>query len=145
MTNPTPEQLEAAIAAYRNPGRMMPNTSEASQLVRMEAALEAAAGVTPQEPVGTDQRGLIHGAIWGHRMIDPGGVACSNDAHALADKVTSALAAPVQVDEAKLAEIVEDSRDRSRKERDIAKESLGQFTARLLVERRDEWLRGGGR
>lgn len=53
-------------------------------------------------------------------------------------------AAPEHVDEAKLAEAIEWARDRSRNERDIAKESLGQLTARLLLERRAEWLRGGG-
>lgn len=65
--------------------------------------------------------------------------------YSLDNAVADALAAPVEVDEAKLAEVIEYARDRSRKERDIAKESLGQFTARLLVERRPEWLRGEGR
>ena len=40
----------------------------------------------------------------------------------------------VSLDPEKVAELIEQLRDRSRKERDVAKESLGQFIARALCE-----------
>ena len=40
----------------------------------------------------------------------------------------------VSLDPEKVAELIEQVRDRSRKERDVAKESLGQFIARALCE-----------
>ena len=41
---------------------------------------------------------------------------------------------PLAIDPEKVAELIEQLRDRSRKERDVAKESLGQFIARALCE-----------
>ena len=40
----------------------------------------------------------------------------------------------VSLDPEKVAELIEQLRDRSRKERDVAKESLGHFIARALCE-----------
>lgn len=36
------EAVEAAAKAYKNPGRMIPNTSDGAMMVRLEAALAAA-------------------------------------------------------------------------------------------------------
>ena len=52
----------------------------------------------------------------------------------LIGELADALAAQPVLDESKVAAVIEQMRDRSRKERDVAKESLGQFIARALCE-----------
>lgn len=105
------------------------------------------AGVAPQSETQTEEKshsdlhsaherarvGVHHST--GHVWVERGGsVIAQVYDRATAEEIVAALAAAPVVDEAKLAEVIEQARDRSRKERDVAKESLGQFIARALCE-----------
>ena len=55
----------------------------------------------------------------------------------MSDALTAAGVAPQEplaLDPEKVAEVIEQMRDRAHKERDVTKESLGQFIARALCE-----------
>lgn len=144
MNEPTEAQVEAAARAFDPEAwaaRDKYTTDGTGTQVELDlmveyslgkarAALEAAARAASRATQGAaPQAECDCGA-------GPGSAVC---------KKVCATRAPVLpssgVDEEKLAEVIEQARDRSRKDRDITKESLGQYIARAVAE----WLKGQGR
>ncbi|MBK0420463.1 hypothetical protein JD276_15675 [Leucobacter sp. CSA1] len=123
-------------------------------IARMRAAL-AAAGVAPQEPNSCNDDGCLsdsftptpdevrdryadaRAGIGEWTRFDESVKRAVEEAYEEFDRMIAAIereAAARALDERKVAEVIEQMRDRSRKERDVAKESLGQFIARALCE-----------
>lgn len=120
--NPTPEQIEAAAEAIRKVECRSALISDVDlSTYKARAALVAAAGAVPQEPAAGDQGELIAEA-GKHSKGEPqhcdcgrpgcDGQAyctwCGNEWPCLSRRLADALAAPPQVDEAKLAEAIAD-------------------------------------
>lgn len=135
MNNPSTEQIEAARAEY--------DRSE-----DMCAALVAAAGATPQEPVG---RSSGQTAETAHRPVHFECDCVPNlgppHCHACGDEVgnpvywsTCPLATPPQVDEAKLAEVLVRSLTYSTGLDAEVNDAIAAVQANAVAE----WLRGGG-
>lgn len=138
MIDPTPEQIEAAgyaIYVERYGEDSGWNKWKHHYLPQARAALMAAAGAAPQEAKRED----MITAIAGGTITVPGGYGelQRDDAENIIDALMPTLATPVQVDEAKLAEVIFnawygfDPRKKSKPEREAAKAVA-------------EWLRGGG-
>lgn len=118
---------EELIAEAREYATEVGGNYEAELLEGLADRLEAA-GVTPQEPAAWERGELIK-ALRDRAQTD-------STAHSLMREAADALAAPVQIDEAKLAKVICASYENEQglKIRDDLR------TARAVAE----WLRGGG-
>lgn len=143
MTNPTPEQIEAAAkvidpnafarlsveldAAERESLEMTQATLQRLAREQARAALVAAAGAAPRSEVHEPSHDRVYCVRCG------GNWPCA--------------ATAVQVDEAKLVKMVRDTIDRRpyTDETRTAIHGLENAIGREIWRRLDEWLRGGGR
>ena len=163
MTDPTPEQIEAAADAmeqhydkWSGPDEEPPTYADLA-----EVAIVAAAGAAPQPTTSLEDAAKRfheayerlapeHGYKTREESAVPWGEVPSRNKNlmiAVCAEILPSLAAPVQVDEAKLVKMVRDTIDRRpyTDETRTAIHGLENAIGREIWRRRNEWLRGGGR
>lgn len=141
---PTPAQIEAAAKAMSEASSGF--FSEGSWRHLAREALIAAAGAAPQEPMSTPSKYInpsLPGMIRNLWKSDPSEASVRTALGLAGDLIQELIdlrAAPVQVDESKIAEVIKASAGEWGDASHVP-DVLSQYISRAVVE----WLRGGGR